>query len=80
MGKRTVEGIEYDIVKGTFEAGVGDAQDAYVLYLNPETHIVDQFLFTMMDWGIKNPSLMKVEYDEIDGTKLPTKHYHTAAD
>jgi hypothetical protein len=63
-----------------FDPGVGDVQDTYVLYLNPKTHLVDQFLFTVMDFGIKEPFLMKVKYEEIAGLKLPTKRKAAAAD
>jgi hypothetical protein len=50
---------------------VGTVQDTYLLYLNRGTHLVDQFLFTVMDFGIKEPLLMKVTYKEVNGLKLP---------
>jgi len=73
LGKRTVDGVEYDVVKLTFGQNVGDAQDTYVLYINPETHLVDQFLFTVMDFNMSEPLLMKVAYEDIAGLKLPTR-------
>lgn len=79
-GTKKVDGIDYDLVGIGFDPGVGDVQDTYVLYLNPKTHLVDQFLFTVMDFGIKEPFLMKVEYEEIAGLKLPTKRKAAAAD
>lgn len=79
-GTRKVEDIEYDLVKVTFNDGVGDVQDTYVLYINPGTHLVDQFLFTVMDFGIEQPFLMRVQYDEIAGLKLPTRRAATRAD
>ena len=72
-GTKEVEGVNYDLVKITFGEGVGDAQDTYILYINPNTKLVDQFLFTVMDFGIAEATLMKVEYEEIEGLKLPTK-------
>ncbi|MEO0812117.1 MAG: hypothetical protein AAFY60_04575, partial [Myxococcota bacterium] len=38
-GKRGHQGVSYDLVKIGFESGIGEVQDAYVLYINPETHL-----------------------------------------
>ncbi|MGI9534122.1 MAG: DUF6503 family protein, partial [Thermodesulfobacteriota bacterium] len=65
-GKRKVNDIEYDVVKIGHEQGIGDVSDTYLLYINPETHLVDQFLFTVLDFNITDPFLMKVKYEEID--------------
>ncbi len=78
-GKQTVDGTEYDLVKITFGENVGDVQDTYVLYINPKTHMVDQFLYTVMDFNISEPFLMKVDYEEVAGLKLPTKRKSVAA-
>ena len=40
---------------------------------------MDQFLFTVMDFGVKDPFLMKIEYEEVSGLKLPTKRKAVAA-
>ncbi|MFQ5753049.1 MAG: DUF6503 family protein [bacterium] len=79
-GTKTVDGIEYDLVKIAFGEGVGDVQDTYVLYINPKTNLVDRFLFTVMDFGMKEPFLMKVEYEEVAGLKLPAKRKAVQAD
>jgi len=63
----------------TFETGVGDVADIYLLYINQKTHLVDQFLFTVMDFGLKDPYLMTVEYEEIDGLVLPTRRRYVEA-
>ncbi len=80
QGTKNVDGVVYDLVKVTFDEGVGDVQDIYVLYINPETHLVDQFLFTVMDFEMKEPSLMRVEYEEVQGLKLPARRKYTASD
>lgn len=72
MGQRKVEGIAYDVVKIGFEANVGDVQDTYILYINPYTKLVDQFLFTVLDFGRTDPLIMRVIYQEVDGLVLPT--------
>jgi len=71
-GVRKVEGIPYDLVRVGFEQGVGDVQDTYLLYINPYTGLVDQFLFTVMDFGRKDPLLMKVDYTWEQGLILPS--------
>ena len=77
---RRVDGVDYELVKVTFDAGVGDAQDTYLLYINKRTHLVDRFLFTVMDFGRKKPLLMKVRYTEVNGLKLPTHRQYTPSD
>lgn len=79
-GTKTVDGIEYDLVGITFGEAVGDVQDTYLLYINPKTKLVDQFLFTVMDFGLKEPFLMTVEYEDISGLKLPAKRKAVKAD
>lgn len=70
-GKEKLNGTEYDLVKISYEPGIGDVSDTYVLFINPETHLVDQFLFTVMDFGVTEPLLMKVEYKQFGDVKLP---------
>ena len=81
LGKRTTEGIEYEIVKVTFEDSVGDHQDTYVLYINPFTHLVDQFLFNVVGAGMNDPLLMKVQFKTIENVTLPVvRKYKPAED
>jgi hypothetical protein len=72
-GNKSINNINYDIVNVSFDTGVGDVSDTYVLYINPETNLVDQFLFTVMDFNVSEPYIMKVEYEQIDGVVLPAK-------
>lgn len=72
QGTENVDGVSYDKVKITFGENVGDAQDTYILYFNPKSNLVDQFLFTVMDFGMKDPLLMRVKYKDVHGVKLPT--------
>ncbi|MEM9444925.1 MAG: hypothetical protein AAGA18_06185 [Verrucomicrobiota bacterium] len=76
-GEGVVNGIQYDKVKITFEEGVGDAKDIYLVYINRKTKLIDQFLFTVMDFGKKDPLLMMVEYEAVDGIKLPARRKYT---
>lgn len=79
-GEQTVNDIEYQKVEIGFKDGVGDVNDTYLLYINPETKLIDFFLFTVMDFGMKQPLLMTVEYETIDGIQLPTKRKYIPAD
>lgn len=78
-GESTLNGKVYDRVKVTFEQGVGDVQDIYVLFINRETGLVDQFLFTVMDFGMRDPLLMEVQYVDVQGLKLPAKRRYAPA-
>ncbi|NJC28254.1 DUF6503 family protein [Neolewinella antarctica] len=71
-GTRNYEGVDYDLVDVTFNDGVGVAKDRYLLYVNPHTHLVDQFLFTVMAFDRATPIMMKYTYDTFaGGVKLP---------
>ena len=76
-GMRQVDGVGYNVVEITFDDGIGDTSDKFVLYINSETHLVDQFLFTMTAFDITEPQLMKIEYQEISGVILPVKRRYT---
>jgi hypothetical protein len=79
-GKRSFEGIEYDLVDVTFEDGVGVAKDRYLLYINPYTHLVDQFLFNVTAVGRQDPIMMKYTYDTFaGGVKFPVVGQSRAA-
>ena len=80
QGTRNVDGVEYDLVNVTFGKSVGETTDRYLLYVNPNTGLVDQFLFTVMDFNVTQPYLMKVEYDEVDGILLPARRRYVASD
>jgi len=79
-GQQTVDDISYQKVSISFEDGVGDVKDTYLVYINEQTKLVDFFLFTVMDFGIKKPLLMKVGYEEVEGIMLPTKRRYIQAD
>lgn len=80
MGVRRVKDKEYETVKLTFDEGTGDAQDTYLLYINPDTMRVDRFLFTVMDFGVNDPLLMEMEYESLEGLLIPVYRRFTKAD
>lgn len=64
---------EYDIVKITFNSEDNKPKDVYQLYINKNTKLIDQFLFTVVDFGKTDPFLMKLQYENIEGILIPTK-------
>lgn len=75
LGNEEVNGTAYDKLKVTYDGAVTQKEqnDGYILYVNPETKLVDQFLFSLPAFGINDiVLLMKVEYEEINGLQLPT--------
>ena len=59
----------------------GTKSDTYVLYVNPETHLIDRFLFTIADFGkVDTPFLMEVEYKSFDDIMLPVTRRYTPSD
>ncbi len=73
-----INGQSYDVVKITFESD--KPTDIYQLYINQETSLVDQFLFTVVDFNVVDtPFLMKLDYEEVDGLLIPTTRDYTQA-
>jgi len=78
LGSETMDGKNYHKISVAFEGDkTGKEQnDEYILFLNAETMLVDQFFFSLPAMGVNAPVLkMAVEYEEINGLKLPTKRY-----
>lgn len=74
IGEKSINNITYDIVKVSFKTTDNKPTDVYQLYLNKKTGLVDQFLFTVADFGvIETPFLMKLKYETIEGLMIPTK-------
>lgn len=69
LEEKTYRGQDYHIIELTFDHS---AKDKFILYLNKVTRQIDYFLFTISYYGMYAPLLMEVQYEEIDGFKLPT--------
>ncbi len=80
LGQNTIEGKLYDIVKITFDTPDDVASDTYQLYINPETHLVDEFLFTVVSKNVTDPILMRVKYENVEGLLLTTYRKYTKSD
>ncbi len=78
LGQETVDGKTYDKITVSYDPQKTgkEANDAYILYVNPETKLIDQFYFSLPAWGINDVVLlMKVKYTEIDGIQVSTHRY-----
>lgn len=74
LGEKTIGENNYDIVKISFKSESESPTDVYQIYINQKTSLIDQFLFTVVDFGvIETPFLMKMEYEKIDGMLIPSK-------
>ncbi|WP_298313225.1 DUF6503 family protein [uncultured Aquimarina sp.] len=81
LPSRKVEDITYKVIEMTFGDNIGESsQDKYILYINPQTHRVDQFLYNATGFGITEPSIMKVKYEKVDGIYLSTYRRYAPAD
>ena len=69
--EQTINNTTYDVIKVSFNTS--KPSDIYQLYINKETKLVDQFLFTVMDFGRTEPMLMIMEYEQVEDLLIPTK-------
>lgn len=74
LGEKELDSTAFEVVKISFDLNNNKPSDIYQIYINKETGLVDQFLFTVADFGIvEEPFLMQMEYEEIEGLLIPTK-------
>ena len=75
LGTKKVGDITYDKVSLKYDADITKKEnnDEYILFFNPDTHLVDQFYFSLPDWGIDKPILkMTLAYEKVDGILVST--------
>ena len=75
LGTEKIGDITYDKVSLIYDANITKKKknDEYILYFNPHTHLVDQFYFSLPDWGIEKPILkMTLTYEKVDGILVST--------
>lgn len=75
LGTEEMNGTLYDIVSLQYNAEVTQKEknDEYILYFNPQTHLIDLFFFSIPDWGINKPILkMTLDYELVDGLYIST--------
>ncbi len=75
LGTEKVGDVTYDKVSLVYDADITkkEKNDEYILYFNPNTHLIDQFYFSLPDWGIEKPILkMTLTYEKVDGILVTT--------
>lgn len=75
-GQKEHEGTTYDILKVTYESELTgkEQNDSYLLYVNPETKLIDRFYFSLPFLGVNDPVLIAdYKYEDIDGQLISTK-------
>ena len=75
LGTEEVDGVTYDKVSLTYDSATTkkEQNDEYILFFNPETHLVDQFLFSLPAFKVDKPILkMTLKYEDINGVKVAT--------
>ena len=73
LGQETLNDKTYDKLKVTYDPKITgkEENDIYVLFVNPETNIVDQFTFSLPLLKVYEPVLLaKLTYAEIDGINV----------
>lgn len=75
LGTEKVDGVEYDKIALTYDGAITkkEADDEYILYFNPKTHLLDLFYFSLPAFGINDPIIkMTMSYEVIEGIYIPT--------
>ncbi|MEL6558293.1 MAG: hypothetical protein AAFQ94_08920 [Bacteroidota bacterium] len=75
LGDESVDDVKYDKISIGYESAVTGKpeNDAYIIFINKETKLIDRFFFSLPAMGVKQPViLMEVDYTEYEGLKLPT--------
>jgi hypothetical protein len=81
QGQKEMKGTNLDAVKVTYDPNVtGKAvNDIYIVYINPETKMVESFDFSLPAMGVEAPILhADLTYTEIDGIQVITKRMMTS--
>ncbi len=76
LGKEEYNGISYDKLEVTYDPAVTgkEQNDIYVLYINPETKLIDRFFFSLPAMGVNVPAIAaNYVYEEVEGQKIATK-------
>jgi len=75
LGQEEIDGINYDKVSLSYNPEIlgKEVNDEYILFFNPNTHLVDRFLFSFPDRGLNEPILlMELDYSKIEDIYIGT--------
>ncbi|MGD1945445.1 MAG: DUF6503 family protein [Croceivirga sp.] len=74
-GQESYNDIDYDILKISYDATVTgkNQNDFYIVYVNPETKMIDRLFFSLPFLGVEEPVIAaNFEYENIDGQMIST--------
>ena len=76
LPEKEIDGKMYDVVRITFDAGVGDApKDYYIAHFDQETHLLHLLLYTVTYYknqiSERYNALIYEEWQEVDGLWVP---------
>lgn len=75
-GTENEDDTVYDVLEITYESqNTGkELNDIYIVYVNPQTRLIDKFYFSVPFMGVTEPLIIaKYQYIEIDGQLIATK-------
>lgn len=79
-GQEEIDGTKFDVVNVTYDPEVTgkEENDIFIVYINPETRMVESFYFSLPAFGFDQPVLhAKLTYEQIDGIEVITKRIMT---
>lgn len=78
---RVYNGKNFKIVEVTYEKNIGDVQDRFVLYINPESKLVEHFLFSNIHFSADAPPrMMHITFQNVEGMKFPKRMNYEQSD
>ncbi|MGB3149681.1 MAG: DUF6503 family protein [Maribacter sp.] len=76
LGEDEYDGKKYDKVEVTYNPTITgkEQNDTYILYINPETKLIDRFYFSLPFLGVNAPVIIaNYDYEDIGGQMVATK-------
>ncbi len=76
LGKEELNGKTYDKLNVTYDPAITgkEQNDIYILYVNPETKLIDRFYFSLPFMSVEEPVIIAdYEYKDVDGQMIATK-------
>ncbi len=80
-GQEELDGTSFDVVYVTYDPEVTgkEQNDIFILYMNPKSHMVERFKFSLPTFGVMDPVLhAQLTYTEIDGIQIITRRIMTS--
>ena len=80
-GQEDINGAKYDVLHVTYNPEITgkEQNDIFILYINPESRMVESFKFSLPAFGVNEPVLLaELTYEEIDGIQVITRRVMSA--